>query len=285
MKLSQKNVLITGASQGFGKALAGELLSAGCHLVFCARDPQMLKAAEAEFRSAFPDRKIFAIPCDVSHEQEVERLFSITLKELGPLHVLINNAGVYGPKGETEKVDWQEWVRTVEINLFGVVLTCRAAIPLFKRAQYGKIVNLSGGGATKALPRFTSYAASKAAVVRFTETLAEELRADRIDVNAIAPGALNTRMLEEVLCAGPEKVGEMYYQRALKQKDEGGGSFLSAARLCVYLASEESDGITGKLLSAQWDPWEQLREHKEELMNSDIYTLRRILPEDRGVSW
>jgi len=164
------------------------------------------------------------------------------------------------------------------------VLPCRALVPRFKAAGRGKIVILSGGGATAPLPLISAYAASKAAVVRFMETLAVELRDSAIDVNAIAPGALNTRLLDETIEAGPERVGEDFYQRALKQRDSGGVPLHKGANLAVYLASAQSDGITGKLISAQWDPWETLQDHAQELQG-DIYTLRRIVPEDRGKSW
>ena len=127
------------------------------------------------------------------------------LAELGGLDVLVSNAGVYGPKGPIEEVDWDEWVagdRHQPARARSLLLpgrrcrTCGAS-------GYGKIINLSGGGATAPLPRLSAYAASKAAVVRLAETLAEEVRGAGIDVNAIAPGALNTRLLDEVLAAGP----------------------------------------------------------------------------------
>ena len=114
--------------------------------------------------------------------------------------VLVNNAGVLGPAGPLDDNDWDAWVETVRVNLLGTVAMCRAVLPGMRERGYGKIINLSGGGATAARPNFSAYAASKAAVVRFTETLAGEL--DGIDVNAIAPGALPTRMLDEVLASG-----------------------------------------------------------------------------------
>ena len=154
-----------------------------------------------------------------------------------------------------------------------------------KKIGRGKIINLSGGGATSPMPRISAYAASKAAVVRLTETLAEELREFSIDVNAVAPGALNTRLLEEILSAGPDVVGTKYYEKALRQRDSGGVPLEKGARLCVYLASQKSDGITGKLISAQWDPWEDLHKFREQLAQSDVYTLRRIVPENRGLEW
>jgi NAD(P)-dependent dehydrogenase (short-subunit alcohol dehydrogenase family) len=198
---------------------------------------------------------------------------------------LVNNAGVYGPKAPSDTVDFAGWCRAIEINLFGTFLPARLAIRHMKEKGRGKIINLSGGGATSPMPRISAYAASKAAVVRLTETLAEELREFSIDVNAVAPGALNTRLLKEVLSAGPDAVGQAFYDKCLKQRDSGGVPLEKAARLCVYLASEISDGITGKLISAQWDPWENLHKFREQLARSDVYTLRRIVPEDRGLGW
>src|SRR4030095_1317590 len=173
----------------------------------------------------------------------------------------------------------------MEINLFGVLLPCRAVVPHFKQAGRGKIIVLSGGGATNPLPNISSYAASKAAVVRLMETLAEELRPHHVDVNAIAPGALATRLVDEVLAAGPDKVGAAFYEKNRQWKDKGATPLELGASLAAWLSSAESDGITGKLLSAQWDPWRTLPQHREELARSDIYCLRRIVPEDRGKKW
>jgi len=154
-----------------------------------------------------------------------------------------------------------------------------------KRRGYGKIIQLSGGGATAPMPRVSAYAASKAAVVRFAETLALELAAHKIDVNCVAPGALNTKMLDEILAAGPQTVGDDLYKRLVKQKESGGASLENAAALAVFLAAHDSDGITGRLISAVWDPWRDLPSHRDELVGSDIYTLRRIIPADRGKTW
>ena len=284
MKLSNILAIVTGASQGLGKAIANEFVKEGAHVALCARDANLINGAADDLRRvAGPDQKIFASACDVSVEADVEKFFDAVRSRLGPVNVLVNNAGVYGPKGESDKVDFQEWKRSIEINLYGTFLPCRFAIRQMKELRRGKIINLSGGGATAPLPRISSYAASKAAVVRLTETLAEELREFSIDVNAIAPGALNTRLLEEVLRAGADIVGKAFYEKSLKQRDSGGVPLEKAARLCVYLASDMSDGITGKLISAHWDPWEKLHELREQLSKSDVYTLRRIVPEDRGL--
>jgi NAD(P)-dependent dehydrogenase (short-subunit alcohol dehydrogenase family) len=278
--------VITGASQGLGKAIAAEFLKEGASVLLCARGEPALSAARTELEKlAGPGQKVLAHACDVSSEAQVSELAAFATKELGAIQVLVNNAGIYGPMGPTESIPWKEWTRALEINLYGVLLPTRAFIPEFKRTGSGKIIFLSGGGATNPLPNISSYAAAKAAVVRLMETLAEELRPWHVDVNAIAPGALNTRFLEEVLAGGKERVGDAFYARALKQKENGGVPLEKGARLCAYLASGQSDGITGKLISAQWDPWEKLHEHKEELAKSDIYALRRIVPEDRGKKW
>jgi 3-oxoacyl-[acyl-carrier protein] reductase len=135
------------------------------------------------------------------------------------------------------------------------------------------------------LPCLSAYAVSKAGIVRFIETLAEEVREFGIDVNAIAPGALNTKMLDEILEAGPDKVGKTFYDRAVKQKKDGGAPIELGADLALFLASSSSNGITAKLISAVWDNWKDWPNYIADLNTSDVYTLRRISGRDRGFSW
>lgn len=285
MKLKGINALITGGSQGLGQVIARHFLQEGANIALCARNEKELAATRDELAGQFPAQKVLARACDVSDEAQVNELAAFVLRELGPLRALVLNAGIYGPMGPTESVDLKEWRRAIDINLFGVLLPCRALIPHFKKAGGGKIIVLSGGGATNPLPNISSYAASKAAAVRLMETLAEELKPYKVDVNAIAPGALATRLVDEVLAAGPEKVGKTFFEKNKQWKEKGATPLELGAGLAVYLASAESDGVTGKLLSAQWDPWKTLQTHREELAASDIYCLRRIVPEDRGKKW
>ena len=284
MKLKNLNALITGASQGLGKVIAEHFLREGANVALCARTENDLLATRDELAKKFPAQKIIAKTCDVSNESEVKTLAAFALGEFRSLQLLVLNAGVYGPMGPTESVSLDEWRRAMDINLYGVLLPCRELIPTFKKAQRGKIIILSGGGATNPLPNISAYAASKAAVVRLMETLAEELKPHRIDVNAIAPGALATRFVDEVLAAGPERVGAAFYEKNKQWKEKGATPLELGATLAVYLASAQSDGITGKLISAQWDPWEKLHEFKADL-DGDIYALRRIVPKDRGKAW
>lgn len=254
--------------------------------MICARGRELLATAERKLNEiSSPNQSVISVPCDVSSEEEVAGLVDRAISELGSIEILVSNAGVYGPMGPFESVDFKDWIRSIEINLYGSVLPCRALVPHLKRLGQGKIICLSGGGATSPVPFISSYAASKAASVRFMETIAGELKPFKIDVNGLAPGPLNTRLLEEVLASGPEKVGDEFYTKAVKQKNTGGVSLKLGAELCVFLASGESDGITGKLISANWDPWKRLSEYKAELDSSDIYCLRRIVPRDRGLDW
>ena len=284
--LTNKVAVITGANQGLGLEIAKRYAVAGANLMLCARNEILLDGALKEIKQYITNDQIVLVQqVDVSKEKEVRDLVESTLKQLGACHILVNNAGIYGPKGDVEDLDWAEWVKAIEINVYGSVLMCRELIPHFKQQGYGKVIQLSGGGATNPLPKISAYAVSKAAIVRFAETLAEEVRGFGIDVNAIAPGALNTRMLEEVLIAGPEGVGKDFYQRSLKQKETGGASINRAAELALFLASSHSDGITGKLISAAWDNWEEWPNHISELDGTDAFTLRRIVGRDRNIDW
>lgn len=286
MKLLGRSAIITGASQGLGFEVAKYFVQEGANVMLCARSAKQLDEAKAALQAIAPqDVKVLAQVADVSKPDDTIQLAKSAVNAFGRLDALVANAGVYGTKGPIDEVDWDEWSDAIDINLKGTVLQCRAVLPHFKLQRYGKIIILSGGGATKPMPNLSAYAASKAGVVRFAETLAEEVKDYHIDVNTVAPGALNTRMLDEVLAAGPEKVGREFYEQSLKQKEKGGTSLEVGASLCAYLASAESDGITGRLLSAVWDPWNKLSTVKEALNQSDIYTLRRIVPKDRGQAW
>ena len=211
---------------------------------------------------------------DISSAKEVNTLYN-EFRESGlTLRALINAAGVQSPIGVFEQLDPEDWNRNISINLFGTVNMIRGALPFFKSAEGGKIINFSGGGATSSRPNFSAYAVSKTAVVRLTEILDEELREYNIDVNAVAPGAINTGMLDEIIAAGLQAGDE--HARAQKRKIDGGDPIYKIVDLCRFLISSESDGISGKFISAIWDDYksktflERLRE------DPNFCCLRRI---------
>ncbi|MDQ6670568.1 MAG: SDR family oxidoreductase [Chloroflexota bacterium] len=284
MKLRGQVAVVTGGSRGLGLAVSQRLLQEGAHLVITARHESALAQAGQALRDARaePTQCVVWQAGDVSNPADVQALASLVDTTFGRIDVLVCNAGVNGPMGCVDALEWGEWVRAIEINLFGAVLWCQAAVPIMRRQKRGKIIMISGGGATRPIPRFSAYSASKAALVRFAETLAAELAGTGIDVNAVAPGGMNTRLLDEVLAAGPDRVGEALFENAVRQQQHGGTSPDTGAALVAFLAGHESDGITGRLLAAVWDDWVNLPQIRERLSGSDVYTLRRIIPADRG---
>jgi 3-oxoacyl-[acyl-carrier protein] reductase len=285
-KLAGRFAIVTGASRGLGRAICEHFVRAGAGVLFTSRDADAVRRVTDHLRKlATGGQVVDGMVSDVSRAQDCHTAVARAMELGGGIDILVNNAGIYGPMGPIEEINFEQFVSAIQINLFGTVLMCRDVIPIMRRQNGGKIINLSGGGGATALPRIDAYAASKAAVVRLTENLAIELADAGIDVNAIAPGALNTKMLEQVLEAGPEKVGQEFYDRSMRQRDEGGAGLEKGAALAVFLASADSDRISGRLISAVWDDWQNLPAHRDELAEGDIFTLRRIVPKDRGQAW
>ena len=278
MELDGKNCIITGGSRGIGKAIALAFAGEGANLVLASRTPEELELTRKEITD-LSARNVEAVPTDVSQPGEVEKLVNHTLTRLATVDVLVNCAGIYGPIGLITDSDNNKWLQAVQINLYGTFLCIRAVLPEMMKKKRGKIINLSGGGAVSPFPRFSAYSASKAAIVRLTETLAEEVKEYKIDINAIAPGGVNTRLLDQVLAAG-EAAGKDFLQKSLKQKEEGGTPPEKSAELAVFLASSRSDGLTGRILSAVWDDWRGMAKRLEMITATDSYTLRRITPEE-----
>ena len=283
MILKDKVSVITGGSQGIGKTIAIEFAREGSHLVLSSRTEADLQATKREIEAA-SSVKVEIFRADVSQPKETEDLARFALAKLHTIDILVNCAGLQAPIGFVTDIDSQVWLQTIKVNLGGTFLCIKAVLPAMIKKKRGKIINFSGGGAVSPRPRLSAYSVSKAAVVRLTETLAEEVKHYHIDINAIAPGAVNTRFLDEVLAAG-EAAGEAELAKALKQKREGGVPPKKVAELAVFLASTESDGLTGRLVSLLWDDWRGIPRRLDKIMSSDIYAMRRIIPKDRGYDW
>lgn len=270
------NIVLTGSSTGIGRALANRLLDRGHRVWGLARSDQTNFANQHS--GAF-----LASRCDVADWAQVQ-LAAETVTAVWP-HIdgLICCAGIQGEIGPAITADAARWSATVRANLDGTFYPIRAFHGLLARAPgRAKVIAFSGGGATKPRVNFSAYGVAKTGVVRLIETLAEELYDQRIDLNSIAPGAINTRLTDEVLALGPKIAGAAEYTAAEKQKASGGASIDTALGLVEWLLSPTSDGISGRLLAAPWDPWHALNKHAAALAKSDIYTLRRIVPEDRS---
>lgn len=273
MKLEGKIAIITGGGQGIGKSIACAFLKEGAMVAVAGRKQNTLDTAIEELSSL---GSVLGYRADLSSEKDVKYLVAEVLNDLGSVDVLVNNAGIQSPIGKFWETDFEDWSENIRVNLLGTARCTREVLPIMIARKTGKIINLSGGGAASPRPCFSAYGTGKAAIVRFTETLAGEVREYHIDVNAIAPGAVNTRMLEEVLEAG-SKAGEKEFSEARQRNEQGGTSPEQAAALAVFLASSESDGLTGRLISAVWDNWRQFTPDRiKEIMSADLYTLRRV---------
>jgi 3-oxoacyl-[acyl-carrier protein] reductase len=274
MRLAGKAAIITGAGRGIGRAIALAFALEGADVLVASRTLSEVTATAEGVRAL--GRNALALNVDVSNRQEVDRMVAQGIEELGKVDILVNNAGTYGFIGPVADSNPEKWVQTIGVNLFGAFYCARAALPFMIRERRGKIINLSGGGASSPLPNFSAYAASKAAIVRLTETLAQEVEDYNIQVNAIAPGAVNTALTDTLRAAGPA-AGEEMLAQARRQKEDGGVPPERAAALAVFLASEASDGLSGRLISAVWDDWENMNGRIEQIMASDLYTLRRVV--------
>lgn len=277
---------MTGATRGLGKQVATRLWREGASLFLVARDSAALGfLRELLVRDQLGEQKVVVFACDLSLPSTPAALISKVLAEFGTVTALINNAAILGPIGPLWENDFSHWQKTIRVNLLAPAELCALIIPVMQKQGYGKIVNLSGGGATGPRPYFSAYATAKVGLVRLTEVLSHETRNMHIDVNCIAPGVMATSMLEEIKAAGPERAGSQEFAEVHQPLRNPVTALERAANLAVFLVSPDSDGITGRLISAVWDPWQRLPQHREVLGESDIYTLRRIVPKDRGLDW
>ena len=273
------NIVVTGSSTGIGRALVERLLANGHHVWGVARSDQ------SDFTAQHPG-KFFGSRASVAEWPQMSAVAGQVGAAWPHVDALVACAGIQGELGRTLTLDPKKWSETVRVNLDGTLYAIRAFAPLLAKAsRRAKVVCFSGGGATKSRAHFSAYGVAKTGIVRLVETIAEEERDAALDINAIAPGAINTRLTDEVIALGPERVGQAEYAAAQKQKATGGSSVDKALGLVEWLLSPASDGVSGRLLSALWDPWPTLGERAAELAASDIYTLRRIIPEERGKKW
>jgi 3-oxoacyl-[acyl-carrier protein] reductase len=284
MSGAARMALVTGASGGLGRAVAVRLAAAGLDVVLTGRSREALDATAAEVRATASERTVHVLTCDLAVEDEVRSLVARLAAQRARPDVLVNNAAVQGPIGPFLSAEWRAWSATIAVDLLAPARLTQALLPDMIARGWGRVINVSGGGATGPRPDFSAYAVAKTGLVRFTETLAHELTGSGVTVNAVAPGPMNTRMLDEVLDAGPARAPREH-AAAVRRAQDGGVSPDAAARLVAWLASDASAAVTGRLVSALWDPWERLAAHSADLDGSDIYTLRRIVPRDRGLGW
>ncbi|MBM3783650.1 MAG: SDR family oxidoreductase [Acidobacteria bacterium] len=268
--MAAKNILITGAGRGIGKRLALGLAACGARIGLLARSKSELDLAQLEIEQA--GGVALRLRADVRDADQVTGAVERIRVAWGPVDVLICCAGVQGPIGPIHEVSPKAWADTVETNLFGVMHACRAVVPEMTKRRSGKIIALSGGGSLTPRPRFSAYAASKTALVRFIETLAAEVIDDNVQANCLAPGGAYTAMTDEILASG-ERAGSKETEDARQVRVTGGVPAEKQIQLALFLASERSNHITGKVVHVN-DDWKKLESGKA--TNPELYTLRRV---------
>ena len=274
MKLDGQIAVITGSGRGIGRAIALAYAREGAKLALAARSETELQ----ETVSAVSElgAEAIAVRTDVTSQEDTERLAHRVVERFGRIDVLVNNAGNSGPVGPLHVNDIADWVNTINVNLTGTFLVCRAVIPVMLERSGGKIINLSGAGATNAWSNMSAYCSSKAAVVRLTEVLAQELDGKGITVNALGPGSVHTSMWDRMTEQAAQAGADFIHQLGLRVTSGGGASIDECAELAVWLASSESGVLTGRLISAATDDFRGLPLRIAEIMAGDAYTLRRV---------
>ena len=274
MKLDGQVAVITGAGRGIGRAIALAYAREGAKLALAARSEfELQDAVNAVSESGV---EAIAVRTDVTSQEDTERLAHEAVERFGRIDVLVNNAGISGPLGPLQGNDVADWVSTVNVNLTGTFLVCRAVIPIMLEQMGGKIINLSGAGATNAWSNMSAYCSSKAAVVRLTEVLAQELDGQGITVNALGPGSVHTSMWDKMTEQAADAGADFIHELGLRVTSGGGASIDECAELAVWLASGESGALTGRLISAATDDFRGLPPRIGEIMAGDAYTLRRV---------
>ena len=273
-QLEDRVALITGAGRGIGRAIALAYAREGAKLALAARTRNELE------QTAQAAKHLGAATCivctDVADPTQVADMVRQTVTQFGTIDILVNNAGIAGPIAPLQDTEVEAWMRTIQINLIGPYLCCRAVLPIMLQHNYGKIINLSGAGATSAWRHLSAYVASKVAIVRLTEAMALELEGTNIQVNALGPGSVHTQMWEELRDGAKQAGATQLYALGQQVTSGGGASIDRAAELAVFLASEASGTLSGRLVSAVTDDFPSLPARIPSLVASDALMLRRV---------
>ena len=232
MKLKDQVAIVTGAGRGIGRVIALGLAHEGADVLVAAQTEDQINAVAEEIRGI--GRHSLAVKTDVANEVSVSSMVQRCIDELGTVDILINNAGIHGFIGPVLETTIQSWDRTIAVNLRGPFLCCQAVLSEMISKKQGKIINIAAGGSLIGVANFAAYCASKAGLVRFTESLAEEVRQFNVSVYAVEPRRLETKMRGESRAAG-------------LQLDPGRPPE-AILPVILFLLSNKSDHLTGRFI-------------------------------------
>ena len=272
MRAKKYTILITGGGTGIGASLATDLGANGNKVIICGRRAEKLEAVTKQ------NENICGFKCDVSKEAEVVLFKRHVSERFLCIDVLINAAGLFGSIGRFDKTDSKQWRETIDVNLFGTYLITKHFLDLLLKSEVKKIINMSGGGAFNSFPNYSAYAVSKAAVVRFTENIAEELAELGVQVNCVAPGFVATEIHKATIDADKDRVGNNFYEFTLNKLREGAVPMDVVVNCVKFLISPHSNGLSGKTISASFDKWdsEEFRNSIDKISKSELFTMKRI---------
>jgi NAD(P)-dependent dehydrogenase (short-subunit alcohol dehydrogenase family) len=263
-------VLVTGAGRGIGKRLAIGFAARGARVGLLARSKAELDLCHLEIEHA--GGSALRLRADTGDYEQVTAAVERMRVQFGAHpQVLICSAAILGPIGPFVESNPKSWLEVIQTNLVGVLNVCRAVLPHMLERRNGKIIILSGGGSTPARPNFAVHETTKSALIRFVETLAEEVADANVQVNCLAPGEAYTHMTDQILAAG-ERAGWQEIDTAKQVRMTGGVAAEKQIDLALFLASEPSNHVSGRLIHVQ-DDWKKLR---DKTVNSELYRLRRV---------
>jgi NAD(P)-dependent dehydrogenase (short-subunit alcohol dehydrogenase family) len=253
------NIVITGSNGGIGRLLSNHFIEKNHNVCKISRSKQ----------------DGFSFECDISDIYSLQKCVKFISKQWNRVDCLICCAGIQDPIGPAMLSNPLKWANNINVNLIGTYYTIHS---FYKLLNKSKVICFSGGGSTSSRPNFSSYSVSKTGILRLVEILSDEFYGN-IEINAIAPGAIYTNMTKQILLNN-KLAGKKEWEIANRLSKNNDEKIKKVIKLIEFLM--ETDGISGKIISAQWDNLDEIKKNKENIQNTDIYTLRRILPNDRN---
>lgn len=275
--------ILTGCTSGLGYNILLKLIEKDIIIYGVSNNKKKIKILKNILNKSFSTKKFFVHKVDIADSVQVKNFVKMIKSKHNKIDILINNAAVNGPMGKFESISLKDWKKAFNTNFFGSLHFYQNVLPIMKKNKYGRIVQISGGGATSPFPMFSSYATAKAGIVSLSENLSKELdKKENITINSIAPGTLNTKFTKLKLKAGPKKIGTKHYLLMKKINKYGGDDPSKAAELCLKLINKKNR-LNGKIISAVWDNWQNFNKIQKKLNDSDVLTIRRITGRDRNL--